>query len=153
MLQFGLRLGERPRQVVTTTPRPTKLIKSLIADPLVAVTRVSTAANAANLAPSFLESVVGRYRGTRLGRQELDAELLEDRADALWPRALIEACSRERRAGADAHRRRGRSAGLVGTACRCLRHRRGGAWGGRHAPMCLAMRRSSMRGRSTGRAR
>ena len=55
------------------------------------MTRVSTAANAANLAPSFLESVVGRYRGTRLGRQELDAELLEDRADALWPRALIEA--------------------------------------------------------------
>ncbi len=91
MLQFGLRLGGAPRQVVTTTPRPTKLIKSLIADPLTAVTRVSTSANAANLAPSFLESVVGRYRGTRLGRQELDAELLEDRADALWPRALIEA--------------------------------------------------------------
>ena len=91
MLQFCLRLGEAPRQVVTTTPRPTKLIKSLIADPLTAVTRVSTAANAANLAPTFLESVVGRYRGTRLGRQELDAELLEDRADALWPRALIEA--------------------------------------------------------------
>jgi phage terminase large subunit-like protein len=90
MLQFGLRLGEAPRQVVTTTPRPTKLIKSLIADPYVAVTRVSTAANAANLAPSFLESVVGRYRGTRLGRQELDAEILEDRPGALWPRALIE---------------------------------------------------------------
>jgi phage terminase large subunit-like protein len=91
MLQFGLRLGEAPRQVVTTTPRPTKLIKSLVSDPYVAVTRVSTAANAANLAPSFLESVVGRYRGTRLGRQELDAELLEDRPDTLWPRALIEA--------------------------------------------------------------
>jgi phage terminase large subunit-like protein len=91
MLQFGLRLGEAPRQVVTTTPRPTKLLKALLADPLTAVTRVSTAANAANLAPSFLEAIVGRYRGTRLGRQELDAELLEDRADALWPRALIEA--------------------------------------------------------------
>ncbi|HZP08674.1 DNA-packaging protein [Methyloceanibacter sp.] len=92
MLQFGLRLGTAPRQVVTTTPRPIKLIKELVADPLVAVTRVTTAANAINLAPSFLESVVGRYRGTRLGRQELDAEILEDRPDALWPRALVEAC-------------------------------------------------------------
>jgi phage terminase large subunit-like protein len=90
MLQFGLRLGTRPRQMVTTTPRPTKLLKALIADPLTAVTRVSTKANEVNLAPGFLESIVGRYRGTRLGRQELDAELLEDRADALWPRNLIE---------------------------------------------------------------
>lgn len=90
MLQFGLRLGTRPRQVVTTTPRPTKLLKALIADPLTAVTRVSTAANEANLAPGFLDAIVGRYRGTRLGRQELDAELLEDRPDALWPRDLIE---------------------------------------------------------------
>jgi phage terminase large subunit-like protein len=90
MLQFGLRLGTSPRQMVTTTPRPTKLIKALIADPLTALTRVSTVANAANLAPGFLQAIVGRYRGTRLGRQELDAALLEDRADALWPRALIE---------------------------------------------------------------
>lgn len=90
MLQFGLRLGERPRQVVTTTPRPTKLIKALLADPRTVVSRVATEANAANLAPGFLEAIVGRYRGTRLGRQELDAELLEDRADALWPRELIE---------------------------------------------------------------
>lgn len=90
MLQFGLRLGARPRQVVTTTPRPTRLIKALIADPQTAVTRVSTSANAANLAPCFLAAIVGRYRGTRLGRQELEAELLEDRADALWPRYLIE---------------------------------------------------------------
>jgi phage terminase large subunit-like protein len=89
-LQFCLRLGTRPRQVVTTTPRPIGLIKALLADPQTAVTRVSTAANAANLAPSFLEAIVGRYRGTRLGRQELDAELLEDRADALWSRGLIE---------------------------------------------------------------
>jgi phage terminase large subunit-like protein len=90
ILQFCLRLGPRPRQVVTTTPRPIKLIKALLADPQTVVTRVSTAANAANLAPSFLEAIVGRYRGTRLGRQELDAEVLEDRADALWPRGLIE---------------------------------------------------------------
>jgi phage terminase large subunit-like protein len=90
MLQFGLRLGDAPRQVVTTTPRPIKLIKTLLADPLSAVSRVATAANAANLAPSFLDAIVGRYRGTRLGRQELDAELLEDRPDALFPRGLIE---------------------------------------------------------------
>jgi phage terminase large subunit-like protein len=90
MLQFGLRLGEQPRQVVTTTPRPIPLIKALLADPQSAVSRVKTAANAANLAPSFLDVIVGRYRGTRLGRQELDAELLEDRPDALFPRALIE---------------------------------------------------------------
>jgi phage terminase large subunit-like protein len=90
MLQFGLRLGDAPRQVVTTTPRPIKLIKTLLADPLSAVSRVATAANAVNLAPSFLDAIVGRYRGTRLGRQELDAELLEDRPDALFPRGLIE---------------------------------------------------------------
>ncbi|HET7852011.1 MAG TPA: terminase family protein, partial [Methyloceanibacter sp.] len=90
MLQFGLRLGTRPRQLVTTTPRPTKLLKALLADPLTAVTRVSTVANEANLAPGFLDAIVGRYRGTRLGRQELEAELLEDRPDALWPRELIE---------------------------------------------------------------
>lgn len=90
MLQFGLRLGEAPRQVVTTTPRPIPLIKALLADARTIVTRVATSANAANLAPSFLEAIVGRYRGTRLGRQELEAELLEDRPDALWPRETIE---------------------------------------------------------------
>lgn len=92
MLQFGLRLGPRPRQVVTTTPRPTALIKRLIADPAVAVSRASTAANASHLAPAFLEAVVGRYKGTRLGRQELDGEIVEDRADALWTREGLEAC-------------------------------------------------------------
>jgi phage terminase large subunit-like protein len=91
MLQFALRLGEAPRQVVTTTPRPIALIKRLLADPACAVSRVKTEANAANLAPGFLDTIVARYRGTRLGRQELDAELLEDRADTLFPRALIEA--------------------------------------------------------------
>lgn len=92
MLQFGLRLGKRPRQMVTTTPRPIPLIKALLADPRCAVTKVPTSANAANLAPSFLSAIVGRYRGTRLGRQELEAELLEDRPDSLWPRALLERC-------------------------------------------------------------
>jgi phage terminase large subunit-like protein len=90
MLQFGLRLGARPRQVVTTTPRPTALIRRLVADPLTALTHAPTRANAFHLAPSFLQSVVRRYAGTRLGRQELAGEIIEDRPDALWSRALIE---------------------------------------------------------------
>lgn len=91
MLQFGLRLGEKPRQLVTTTPRPVALLRRLIADPKTAVTRMSTVANAQNLAPDFLESVVARYKGTRLGRQELDGDLIEDRDDALWRRAALDA--------------------------------------------------------------
>lgn len=92
MLQFGLRLGERPRQAITTTPRPIPLLKRLIADPATALTRAATRDNAYNLAPAFLDSVVARYAGTRLGRQELDGEIIEERADALWSRALIERC-------------------------------------------------------------
>ena len=91
MLQFGLRLGARPRQLITTTPRPTALIKRLIADPRTAVTRAPTQANAAHLSPAFLDEVVGRYDGTRLGRQEILGEIIEDRPDALWSRATIEA--------------------------------------------------------------
>jgi phage terminase large subunit-like protein len=90
MLQFGLRLGERPRQVITTTPRPIPLLKRLIADPATALTHATTRMNARFLASAFLETVVARYAGTRLGRQELDGELIEDRADALWSRAMIE---------------------------------------------------------------
>lgn len=90
-LQFALRLGQRPRQVATTTPRPTALVRRLLADPLTAVSRATTRMNRFNLAPAFLETVVGRYAGTRLGRQELEGELIEDRADALWSRGLIEA--------------------------------------------------------------
>ncbi|WP_407664527.1 DNA-packaging protein [Microvirga pudoricolor] len=91
MLQFGLRLGAHPRQLVTTTPRPIALIRRFLVDPHVAVSRLRTADNADNLAPAFLETVVGRYAGTRLGRQELDGEIIEDRPDALWRRDLIEA--------------------------------------------------------------
>jgi len=90
MLQFGLRLGTRPRQLMTTTPRNIPLLKRLMTAPGTALTRATTAMNEANLAPTFLEAVVGRYRGTRLGRQELDAELIADREDALWRRADIE---------------------------------------------------------------
>lgn len=91
MLQFGLRLGVHPQQVVTTTPRPTALVKRLIADPANVVTHAPTQANAFHLSPAFLQSVVARYRGTRLGRQELDGELIEERADALWQRARLDA--------------------------------------------------------------
>ena len=90
MLQFGLRLGGRPRQLITTTPRPIALIKRLLADPRTAVTRASTHANAAHLSPVFLDEVLARYAGTRLGRQEIDGEIIEDRGDALWTRTLIE---------------------------------------------------------------
>src|SRR6185312_15095811 len=92
MLQFGLRLGERPRQVITTTPRPTALLKKLIADPATAVTRAGTQANARMLSPQFIDVVLKRYAGTRLGRQEIDGEIVEERADALWKRAALEAC-------------------------------------------------------------
>lgn len=91
MLQFGLRLGARPRNLVTTTPRPIPLIRRLVADPRTVVTRARTLDNAHNLAPAFMEAVVGRYAGTRLGRQELDGELIDDRPDALWTRDVIEA--------------------------------------------------------------
>lgn len=90
MLQFGLRLGDRPRQLVTTTPRPTPLLKELIAHPATALTRALTRENAAHLAPSFLESVIAQYAGTRLGRQELDGEIIDERKDALWTREMIE---------------------------------------------------------------
>ena len=92
MLQFGLRLGAAPRQLITTTPRPTALLKRLLADDTTAVTRAPTKANAFYLAPNFLHNVMARYAGTRLGRQELDGELIDDRPDALWSRALIERC-------------------------------------------------------------
>jgi phage terminase large subunit-like protein len=91
MLMFGLRLGRDPRAVVTTTPRPTKLIKALVADPKVVVTRGTTYENWENLAPAFFDQIVRRYEGTRLGRQELDAEILDDVPGALWTHGLIDA--------------------------------------------------------------
>jgi phage terminase large subunit-like protein len=92
MLMLGLRLGRNPRCVVATTPRPTKLIKQLVSREGhdVAVTRGSTRENAANLAPQFLETIVARYQNTRLGRQELDGELLLDTPNALWTREMLE---------------------------------------------------------------
>jgi phage terminase large subunit-like protein len=91
MLQFGLRLGNPPRLLVTTTPKPVPLVKRLMADAAVIKTHMRTQDNAANLASDFLRRVRGRYGGFRLGRQELDGELIEDRDDALWSREALEA--------------------------------------------------------------
>lgn len=97
MLQFGLRLGDHPRQVVTTTPRPVPLVKRLLARPQVAVSRARTRDNHFNLAAGFVRAVTEAYGGTRLGRQELDGEIVEDSPDALWTRAMIEAARESHR--------------------------------------------------------
>lgn len=85
-LMFGLRLGDDPRGVATTTPRPTSLIRRLLKDKTVHVTSGTTFENKANLAPTFFTQVVGRYQDTRLGLQELYAQLLDDAQGALWKR-------------------------------------------------------------------
>jgi len=92
MLQFGLRLGQCPRQVVTTTPRNLGVLKRILANPSTVVTHAGTEANRAFLADSFLQEVRSRYAGTRLGRQELDGVLLEDAEGAMWTLAGLEAC-------------------------------------------------------------
>ena len=89
-LQLGLRLGERPRQCVTTTPRPIKVLKALLEDPDTAVTHGTSYENWYNQAEAFLNRIVWRYEGTRLGRQELNGELLDDVPGALWSRARID---------------------------------------------------------------
>lgn len=91
MLMFGLRLGQRPQACVTTTPRPVKLVRDLLKLPTTHVTRGSTYDNLANLAPTFRQSILDRYEGTRLGRQELMGDILEDIPGALWTYAMIEA--------------------------------------------------------------
>lgn len=94
MLQFAMRgTAIEPRQIITTTPRPIELIKSIVAgkEGRVHVTRGKTADNRANLAASFLERIETRYAGTRLGRQELEAEILGDLPGALWSMASIDA--------------------------------------------------------------
>jgi phage terminase large subunit-like protein len=88
-LEFGLRLGD-PKVCITTTPKPIKLLKEIIKDPATVVTGGSTYENQNNLAQKFIDRVVRKYEGTRLGRQELGAEILEDVPGALWTRALIE---------------------------------------------------------------
>lgn len=89
MLQFTLRRPD-PRALVTTTPRPIPVIRELLADATTRVTRGSTMANADNLDPKFLAKVKAKYEGTRLGRQELDGEVLDDVPGALWTRATLD---------------------------------------------------------------
>lgn len=102
MLQFTLRLGDDPRQIVTTTPRDVKVLREIMDAPGTVVSHAGTAANTSNLAPGFLERLEARYGGTWFGRQELDGELIEQREGALWSRAMIE---RARRAPPDSFTR------------------------------------------------
>jgi len=90
LFMFGLRLGNNPRAVVTTTPKPIPLVKELLASPTTTVTRGSSYENRRNLAPAFFQQIVRKYEGTRLGRQELLAEILDDNPGALWTRQIIE---------------------------------------------------------------
>jgi phage terminase large subunit-like protein len=89
-LQFGLRLGSRPRQIITTTPRPIAILREILVASTTVITRGVTSDNAANLAPSFLQTITDKYAGTRLGRQELSAEILDDVPDALWTRTALD---------------------------------------------------------------
>jgi predicted phage terminase large subunit-like protein len=87
---LGLRLGRKPQAVIATTPRPTKIIRDLVANPRTHLIRGSTYDNKANLSDAFVSQIIQKYEGTRLGRQELNAEILDDVIGALWSRALLE---------------------------------------------------------------
>ena len=89
---LGLRLGERPQAMATTTPRPVPLVKRLVQENGVAITTGRTVDNAQNLSADFMAAVQAIYGGTRLGRQELDGELIEDIEGALWNRDMLEGC-------------------------------------------------------------
>ncbi len=86
MLEFGMRTGDNPQILVTTTPRPIPVIKMLIADPDTVYVTGSTFENEANLSPKFISRIRKKYEGTRLGRQELNGEVLTDNPGALWKR-------------------------------------------------------------------
>lgn len=91
MAMFGLRLGERPQAVVASTPKPLPLVKKLVESRTTVVSRLTTYENLDNLAPTFREQILAQYEGTRLGRQELLGEILEDVEGALWTLAMIDA--------------------------------------------------------------
>jgi phage terminase large subunit-like protein len=90
MAMFGLRLGDNPRTCITTTPKPLPLVKEIAKDERTVITKGSTFDNASNLAPTFLKAIRDKYEGTRLGRQELNAEILDDLPGALWQRDAID---------------------------------------------------------------
>lgn len=96
MLQFALRLGEHPQQVITTTPRNVPVLKAILNNPSTVMTHAPTDANRAYLAQSFLDEVQARYAGTRLGRQELEGVLLDDVEGGLWSTAQLEGCRVDR---------------------------------------------------------
>ncbi|WBU57529.1 DNA-packaging protein [Paracoccus sediminicola] len=96
MLQFALRLGAHPQQVVTTTPKNVEVLKRILRSASTVTTHAPTDANRAYLAESFLAEVEARYGGTRMGRQELEGVLLEDVEGALWTTAMVEACRVDR---------------------------------------------------------
>lgn len=89
-LMFGLRLGHDPRGVATTTPKPKALVRELLSSPTVHTTRGSTYDNSANLADAFLDTILAKYEGTTLGRQEIHAEVLDETPGALWTRELLQ---------------------------------------------------------------
>ena len=100
MLQFCLRLEtkankKRPRVVITTTPKSTKLIRKLVSKPSTLVVQGTTYDNKENLAASYIKAIEEEYEGTRLGRQEIYAEILTENAAALWTAAMIDACQIE----------------------------------------------------------
>lgn len=90
-LMFGLRLGRKPRTCITTTPKPTKVLMDLVESKNVIVIKGTTYDNLSNLASTFRDEIISKYEGTRLGRQELNAEILQDVLGALWQRDQIEA--------------------------------------------------------------
>jgi len=92
MLQFCLRLGKHPKVCVTTTPKSTALVRKLVKDPKTVITVGSTFDNEANLADTYLTAVRAQYEGTRLGRQELYAEILTENEGALWTADMIDNC-------------------------------------------------------------
>ena len=96
MAQFGLRLGRHPVSFVTTTPKTTKLIRTILDDEKTVVSRGSTYDNSANLADTFIDAIRKTYEGTRLGRQELYAEILDEASGALWSRGLLAKCEIEK---------------------------------------------------------
>ncbi|HEX8469562.1 MAG TPA: terminase family protein [Brevundimonas sp.] len=90
MFMFGLRLGDHPQAMVTTTPRPIPLVRQIVTAASTVVTKGSTYSNRAHLAPSFFDKIITRYEGTRLGRQELAGEILDDVPGALWTRGMVD---------------------------------------------------------------
>ena len=89
-LRFGLRLGAAPQLVMTTTPKPIAALKKIIGEKNIEISKANTKANQANLSPAFMKSIYDIYGGTRLGRQELEGEIMDDTPGALWSRALID---------------------------------------------------------------